>query len=276
MAMAALRVARRGARPAARARRRARAPAPRCARPARGASPAPAGRERVRVRFSVARELSFGESMMLVGSTDEVGAWDTDEGLALDWHEGDVWTGSVTLAPPSAPDAARGGEDGEGGGGGGGGQAPLLFKLVVLRDGAPAAWEEGEDRALELAAGGGDLRVTCEWGDTRGTLVEPLTAEVAAKEALEGLRRARAHLETALLSPIRGAGGLQEPLDLSELADELDLCRRARGARARRPQPARAVLQPATARVTADAPSSVASAGEGLLSVLQGEKRPAE
>ena len=92
----------------------------------------------------------------------------------------------------------------------------------------------------------------------------------------EGLRRARAHLETALLSPIRGAGGLQEPLDLSELADELDLCRRARGARARRPQPARAVLQPATARVTADAPSSVASAGEGLLSVLQGEKRPAE
>lgn len=56
----------------------------------------------VRTTFSVPDfGVAFGEHLRLVGSTPAMGDWTTNEGLALEWNEGNNWTASAEL--PAGP-----------------------------------------------------------------------------------------------------------------------------------------------------------------------------
>lgn len=56
----------------------------------------------MRTTFSVPDfGVAFGEHLRLVGSTPAMGDWTTNEGLALEWNEGNNWTASAEL--PAGP-----------------------------------------------------------------------------------------------------------------------------------------------------------------------------
>lgn len=41
--------------------------------------------------------LAFGEHLRLVGSAPELGGWNPEQGLVLDWAEGDNWSTQAAL-----------------------------------------------------------------------------------------------------------------------------------------------------------------------------------
>lgn len=51
----------------------------------------------VGVRFSINYRCEFGDELRLVGSADELGAWDESRGLRMNWSENDLWTITVDL-----------------------------------------------------------------------------------------------------------------------------------------------------------------------------------
>ena len=113
----------------------------------------------MRVAFAApACHLQFGEHLRVVGSCPQLGGWDPAAAPALEWGEGDTWTGSLALPP-----------------------GQHAFKLVVVRRDGSVHWEAGADRGLLLlpqaAAGGSSdsgqatattplLSVACVFGDT--------------------------------------------------------------------------------------------------------------
>lgn len=44
-------------------------------------------------------QVHFGETVKLVGSSRELGGWDTGAAPELAWTDGDVWTTTVELPP---------------------------------------------------------------------------------------------------------------------------------------------------------------------------------
>lgn len=46
--------------------------------------------------------VNFGEQLVVVGSHEALGAWDLGRGLAMTWHEGDVWQASARWRPAAA------------------------------------------------------------------------------------------------------------------------------------------------------------------------------
>mmetsp|Transcript_15839 Transcript_15839/g.29016 ORF Transcript_15839/g.29016 Transcript_15839/m.29016 type:complete len:296 (-) Transcript_15839:668-1555(-) len=47
--------------------------------------------------FSIHYRANFGESIILVGSHPSVGDWNPDNGISLQWTEGDIWKGTVSF-----------------------------------------------------------------------------------------------------------------------------------------------------------------------------------
>lgn len=70
---------------------------------------------------------------MVVGNHPALGSWDAGRGLALKWHEGHVWAAEAQL------DAG----------------AKVEFKVVRLRDGGAATWEDGANRDFKVRARAG-------------------------------------------------------------------------------------------------------------------------
>mmetsp|Transcript_35404 Transcript_35404/g.100253 ORF Transcript_35404/g.100253 Transcript_35404/m.100253 type:complete len:447 (-) Transcript_35404:190-1530(-) len=76
----------------------------------------------IEVPFSV----PFGRSLKVVGSHPTLGKWNPDEGLALEWSEGDIWKAEVALPAGT-----------------------WEFKAVVV--GGPVdEWEGGDNRVIEV------------------------------------------------------------------------------------------------------------------------------
>ncbi len=46
-----------------------------------------------------AQPLAFGEHLALVGSAPELGVWEPQSGLKLEWADGDNWSAQAELAP---------------------------------------------------------------------------------------------------------------------------------------------------------------------------------
>lgn len=64
------------------------------------ATPAAPALPRVNVEFVVQHwELDFGDGVRLVGSAPELGNWDPDHGLVLEWREGHNWAALAQLPP---------------------------------------------------------------------------------------------------------------------------------------------------------------------------------
>lgn len=105
----------------------------------------------VPVRVTAKKELKFGESLVVVGSTDELGKWQADKSKwTMAWSDGDVWSAQGLV--PVGTD--------------------VKFKLVRVKAGkAEAEWEQGDDRKFEVWGPEFGLDIACTWGDTRATTV---------------------------------------------------------------------------------------------------------
>lgn len=80
-----------------------------------------------------------GDTLAVVGSVEEVGSWDVTRGIVLRTEEASFpqWYGAATLLQ---------------------GQAPVIWKLAILRADGTVEWECGEDRRMVLPEGGQEER----------------------------------------------------------------------------------------------------------------------
>lgn len=51
------------------------------------------------MRFSIQREVPFGQQLVVVGSHEELGGWDLAQGLPMKWGEGHIWQAVLPLPP---------------------------------------------------------------------------------------------------------------------------------------------------------------------------------
>lgn len=51
----------------------------------------------VTIHFSLPHCCEFGQQVCIVGNKNELGQWNISDALRLDWNEGNVWTGQVTV-----------------------------------------------------------------------------------------------------------------------------------------------------------------------------------
>jgi hypothetical protein len=73
-------------------------------------------------------QVAVGEKLVVVGNTAQLGDWDEAKGLPLQWSEGHVWTGPVSVTADSK----------------------VSYKFVKISEDSSAEWEAGEDRTLSL------------------------------------------------------------------------------------------------------------------------------
>lgn len=132
--------------------------------------------------------LAFGETLKIVGSTPELGDWDVEGALALEWGEGNNWSGSTTLPP-----------------------GPAKFKVVIIRGDGSAWWEEGPNRSAKIPEDG-QLTITCRLGDSAST--EVTAGGSRAEAASAAAEDEGAH--SAANTPVHAAG---ETLD-AELSSQ--------------------------------------------------------
>ncbi|KAL4451967.1 hypothetical protein ABPG75_007629 [Micractinium tetrahymenae] len=108
----------------------------------------------VRVKFTLQKELPFGQSLKLVGSHPALGAWDETRGLPMTWGDGHVWTGEVPLPIGTA----------------------VEFKAVKVVGGPDAysEWEGGSNHVLLIpdSTTTSSLAVRVEWGAGTAVLDE--------------------------------------------------------------------------------------------------------
>lgn len=63
-----------------------------------GVSPSPASRSDVRqVDFAVKYTTVPGEKLFVVGSSMELGAWDVNRSVPMEWRDGNIWTAKVAM-----------------------------------------------------------------------------------------------------------------------------------------------------------------------------------
>jgi hypothetical protein len=53
----------------------------------------------VRVHWSMTYHCSYGQHVALVGDGPQLGAWEPDKAVALEWTDGDQWQTELSLVP---------------------------------------------------------------------------------------------------------------------------------------------------------------------------------
>jgi len=101
-----------------------------------GTPAVPAASDPVKVTFAIRCKTQLGESVCILGSAPELGAWDASSAVEMTWTEDHVWRAEVAVAP--------------------GGQVVECKALVV--SGNKVTWEKGDNHKLTIAAG---RRVDC-------------------------------------------------------------------------------------------------------------------
>ena len=51
------------------------------------------------VKFSIQHTVGLGQELRLIGGSPALGAWALGDALALEWSEGNVWSGTALLTP---------------------------------------------------------------------------------------------------------------------------------------------------------------------------------
>lgn len=51
----------------------------------------------VRLRLAIPYHCNFGQHLCIVGSTESLGAWNIDQGVMMEWSDGDVWSADFDL-----------------------------------------------------------------------------------------------------------------------------------------------------------------------------------
>ena len=106
---------------------------PRGARRAPGAARCEAGTLGVPVRFTLAREVAFGESHVLTGSHPSLGIWKVRKSPSMAWGEGNVWSAEVVVPAGTRLEFKVGASWGGEGGGGAGLRCAMLHAAVAVR-----------------------------------------------------------------------------------------------------------------------------------------------
>ncbi|WIA20888.1 hypothetical protein OEZ85_005234 [Tetradesmus obliquus] len=91
------------------------------------------------VTIVLARRVGFGDRIAVVGDTQALGCWSVLDGVPLQWQEGDVWRGEVSLQPGMHE-----------------------FKCVTLKADGGQEWELGSNRVVQVPAGSDALLASCE------------------------------------------------------------------------------------------------------------------
>jgi hypothetical protein len=156
-------------------------------------APAPAGT--VPVQFKIVKHVEFGESLRVVGSDPALGGWEVEQGVALSWSEGDVWSGEPgfnsssggrrrrrrraahNASPPHTRLPAAGTVDLPVG-------ASADYKLVHVLTWTQPAWEPAPNRAMTVAEGEG-MTVGLGWADPEASVVEVVQPAAPAAPAPE-------------------------------------------------------------------------------------------
>eukprot|EP00898_Chlorokybus_atmophyticus_P008039 jgi/Chlat1/8236/Chrsp77S00623 len=86
------------------------------------------------VKFSVAKPVKFGETVVVVGDHASLGQWDPRRGAAMTWNDGHVWVAHVDLPP---------GEQ-------------LHFKYAVRGGDGSVRWLDGDNLALTVPQENGE------------------------------------------------------------------------------------------------------------------------
>lgn len=95
------------------------------------------------VKFSVPVEVDYGESVRIVGNHPALGAWDTMNGVELEWTNGHVWEKQICITP-----------------------GEYEFKCVIVRAQGISKWEPGPNRVLKIEEGQTTVEVGCKWWHT--------------------------------------------------------------------------------------------------------------
>ncbi|XP_038995104.1 phosphoglucan, water dikinase, chloroplastic-like isoform X2 [Hibiscus syriacus] len=110
------------------------------------------GRGKVGINVCLDHQVKFGEHVVILGSTKELGYWKKQ--VPMNWSEGG-WICDLELE---------------------GGQS-VEFKFVVVGKDKKVVWEDGNNRFLKLPQGG-SFGMVCHWNSTEETLeLLPLTSE---------------------------------------------------------------------------------------------------
>lgn len=106
-------------------------------------------------------ELSFGDTVKVVGESDLFGSWSSDQAPELQWKEGHDWQANLDVPP-----------------------GDCTFKLVIVSSGGGAQWETGDNRSIRVPAdaSGGQVTIMCHFNQTSSTEVQ-VTPAAAAQQS---------------------------------------------------------------------------------------------
>ncbi|KAK3264688.1 hypothetical protein CYMTET_26588 [Cymbomonas tetramitiformis] len=107
--------------------------------------------------FTVTRKLSFGDNMLVLGSTENLGEWNPEAVKKMTWSEGDGWSLETTIPADEK----------------------VFFKFAVKTKNGQLLWENSGDRVVTCEAGG-SVKVTGLYGEDGSTVVTCAVDDVAA------------------------------------------------------------------------------------------------
>lgn len=115
------------------------------------------GHDNVQLSIRLDHQVKFGENVVILGSTKELGSW--KKNVPMNWTE-NGWVCDLEL---------KGGETAE-------------YKFVIVRKDKSLAWESGNNRVLKLPKRG-DYGIVCKWNQT-GDAVELISLDLKGGEQL--------------------------------------------------------------------------------------------
>jgi len=95
--------------------------------------------------FCCRKNTTFGEQLVVVGPSRELGEWNPHQGLKMEWGDGHEWTAEL-------PNVVRG--------------SSIEFKIVLLSIKGEPSWEEGDNRSVTLPEEAAVLEISCDWNHT--------------------------------------------------------------------------------------------------------------
>ena len=172
----------------------------------------------VEMHFNLPYRTSYGQSLSIVGSTDDFGGWDVETRVPMEWSDGDVWKAKVVA------DAAA-----------------VEYKYVIVdKDGTVSQWKPGGNFEVNIEGFSGKVHIEDTWdgvhevstsaaegrqGDTatlEGSSVHTESQQVGGSNGEEvGLATESGEYDNVLKAALRQTyGELQDTLDTSiELAE---------------------------------------------------------